>query len=74
MLVSCLLFALAAAMPLTGRVIRKGSLLLSFLCVLLCCAGVAAGVMSRSEPLPIAAGIAAVLLAVFLTPERSEKP
>ena len=41
------LFALAAVMPLLGRVIGKGKLLLSFLCVLFTCGAVGVCVLEK---------------------------
>lgn len=73
MLISCLLFALAGLMMLLDRTLRKDSMLFPFLCVLFCCAGVAAGVLSRGSLMTVGTGTVLVLLAVLITPERSGK-
>lgn len=67
------LFALAAAMPLLGRVIGKGKLLLSFLCVLLSCGAVAAAVLGGESLMHAACGVAGIVLIVLLVQERSGK-
>ena len=68
------LFALAAVMPLLGRVIGKGKLLLSFLCVLLTCGAVGACVLEGESLMTACSGAAAVLLMMFCVQERSGEP
>lgn len=68
-----ILFALAALMPLAGRVIKKSELLLSFFSVLLCCAGAAAGILGGGSLTHVGTGIAFVLLMTLGVQERSEK-
>ncbi len=67
------LFALAAVMPLLGRVIGKGGLLLSFLCVLLTCGAVGACVLAGEGLMSAGIGVAAVLLIQLWAGERSGK-
>ncbi len=52
---------------------RQEGLALAFLCVLLCCAGVVAVVLSRIDMTWAGAGAALVLLSALLTPEGSKK-
>lgn len=73
MLLVCLLFALGALMMPLRRFMRQEGLALAFLCVLLCCAGVVAVVLSRIDMTWAGAGAALVLLSALLTPEGSKK-
>ena len=68
------LFALAAVMPLLGRVIGKGKLLLYFLCVLFTCGAVGVCVLEGESLMTAGTGIAAVLLIMLCMQERSGKP
>ncbi len=70
---ACLLFALGALMMPLRRIMGKDGLALAFLCVLLCCAGVAAAALSRVDMAWAGAGAALVLLSALLTPEGSKK-
>lgn len=71
MLITWTLFALAAVMTVMSRVIRKGGMLFPFLCVLFCCAGAVAGVLSRMSLMTVGTGAAVVLLITLLVPEGS---
>ena len=73
MTLACLLFALGALMMPLRRIMGKDGLALAFLCVLLCCAGVAAAVLCRAEMTLAGTGTALVLLSALLTPEGSKK-
>ena len=73
MTLACLLFALGALMMPLRRIMGKDGLALAFLCMLLCCAGVAVTVLSREEMTWAGTGAALVLLSALLTPEGSKK-
>ena len=70
-LLSWIMFILAAVMLILGRLIRKRGMLFPFLCVLFCCAGACVGVLCRASLMTVGTGTTAVLLTALLVPERS---
>lgn len=71
MLLSWLMFILAAVMPFVRLISKKNSPLFPFLCVLFACAGAVAGVLSGMSLLTVGTGASAVLLTALLVPEGS---